>query len=110
MSAMTAPLAPPRPCPEEFLPSSLKGAIKAAEASGWDTTVTFAMGPGPEFISSVVFRAHRGEIWLVTRHESKLGPRQGMGFVSAFRHPGPFDIPLRLGWREVLAELRTMHG
>lgn len=109
MTAMTPePLCSPRPCPVELLPSGIKQAIKAAEAGGWSHEATFAIGPLPEGIASIVFRARRQGICIVTRHESKVGPRS-MSFAAGWRDPGPHGIPARLGFRAVIAELRSIH-
>lgn len=82
------------------LPTGVRQALAAAEANGWTTRVTFS----DIEVESVAFRARRGAVSVSSRHEAK--PGKAMGFVVGWRMPGPLGIPARLGFRELLAELK----
>lgn len=101
MTAMTAQAA------NTELPTGLRQAVKTAQEHGWVFDVKHARHAGVDGveITSFVLRARRAGVHLASRHESRNG--SSMGFASGWRSPGPFGIPARLGWREVLAELKS---
>lgn len=98
----TEPFMRAQPCPADRVPSTLRSALKAAESNGWTHEVTLAIGPAPELITSVAFRARKDNIVLASRHEQPEG--KPMSFKAAW---GSKDnsLPIRLGWRELTAAL-----
>lgn len=102
---MSDPILPAAPCPYAVMPSSVKSAVKAASENGWSSTVSFAIGPEPEEVQSVVFRASRGKTRLVSRHEAKVNATV-FSFKAAWTN-GPDGIPLRIGWRDLTTALKS---
>lgn len=101
-----APILVSQPCPPDLLPSGVRTAMAKADAAGWDTGATIAIGPPPEGIRSVVFYAkHPNGTRLISRHEGDTAGAK-MGFSQGYRHG--FGQGIRsIGWRELVAALDT---
>ena len=102
------PLLRAQPCAYDVMPASVKSAVKVGTENGWNCTASFAIGPAPEALQSVVFRASRPGIRLMSRHECRQQDtsfRFSQGFIQQVgEHLG---WPREVGWRELTAALRA---
>lgn len=92
------------------MPTSVKQALKAAEANGWSTRITYAVGPAPEEVHSVVFRARRGDVVFAAAWSWLDGDKVGIDFVYRTTHLSPSVVRFpfeKVGFREMTAELKT---
>lgn len=100
------PFLPAIEASEAVIPANVKSVMATARKNHWSCWAFYAVGPEPELVHSVVLKLfHPGDgIRLVSRHEG-ADPRK-LGFVAGWKIPGPDGIPLRIGWRSVVAIVR----
>lgn len=105
---MNEPLLRAQPCAYDVMPASVKSAVNIGTANGWTCTASFAIGPAPEAIQSVVFRARRGSVRLASRHEAR-NTDATFSFKVAFVQERDVEHgwPRQIGWRELTAALRA---
>lgn len=85
------------------LTSTIKSALKSAEAHGWRTKATVAISNDELFSILVKFRHSSGK-QLTTRHEQPVG--KALGFKSGWLQYAPTGMPNRVGWREAMAFIK----
>ena len=98
------------PCPEDKMPANCRKAIRIAEANGYAWTCTYAIGPEPERIESVLLRVKRpGEVmtswarWETGKAGSKT--EVNMGFFCAYSIRDDRRWPLNVIYSEFIEAL-----
>lgn len=85
------------------LTSTIKSALKSAEAHGWRTKATVAISNDELFSILVKFRHSSGK-QLTTRHEQPVGTK--LSFKVGWYQRTPTGLPSKIGWRDGMRVLQ----